>query len=100
MIRSAVRLPIPGTAWKRFASPVAIARSSSRGAPPESAAIATFGPTPETEMRARKSSRSSSEREAVEGERVVAGDEVGVQRRSRGRRAGTAFSVSVETARR
>ena len=60
MIRSAVRLPIPGTAWKRFASPVAIARSSSRGAPPESAAIATLGPTPLTEISCSKRSRSSS----------------------------------------
>ena len=58
--RSAVRLPTPGTAWKRFASPAAIARSSSRGAPPERIAIATFGPIPETEVRWRKRSRSSS----------------------------------------
>ena len=60
MIRSAVRLPIPGTAWKRFASPAAIARSSSRAEPPERVAIATFGPTPQTVIRSRKSSRSSS----------------------------------------
>ena len=60
MIRSAVRLPIPGTAWKRLASPAAIARSSSRTGPPESAASATFGPTPPTEIRCRKRSRSSS----------------------------------------
>ena len=46
MIRSAVRLPIPGTAWKRAESPVAIAFRSSRGLPPESTARATFGPTP------------------------------------------------------
>ena len=31
MSRSAVRLPTPGAAWKRFASPAAIARRSSRG---------------------------------------------------------------------
>ena len=31
MIRSAVRLPMPGTAWKRAASPAAMAFSSSRG---------------------------------------------------------------------
>lgn len=61
MIRSAVRLPIPGTAWKRLASPAAIARSNSRGLPPESAAIATFGPMPLTEISRRKRSRSSSE---------------------------------------
>ena len=51
MIRSAVRLPIPGAAWNRFASPAAIARSSSRTGPPERTAIATFGPTPPTEIR-------------------------------------------------
>ena len=56
--RSACRRP--GTAWKRFASPAAIARSSSRGAPPERIAIATLGPIPETEIRWRKRSRSSS----------------------------------------
>ncbi len=61
MIRSAVRLPIPGTAWKRLVSPAAIARRSSRELPPESAAIATFGPTPLTEISIRKRSRSSSE---------------------------------------
>ena len=61
MIRSAVRLPIPGTAWKRLVSPAAIARRSSRELPPESAAIATFGPTPQTEISIRKRSRSSSE---------------------------------------
>ena len=60
MIRSAVRLPIPGTAWKRFASPAAIARRSSAAAPPERIAIATLGPMPETEMSWRKRSRSSS----------------------------------------
>ena len=60
MIRSAVRLPIPGTAWKRLASPAASARSSSPTEPPERVAIATFGPTPETEISERKSSRSSS----------------------------------------
>ena len=61
MIRSAVRLPIPGTAWKRLASPAAIARSRSRALPPESAAIATLGPMPLTEISSRKRSRSSSE---------------------------------------
>ena len=61
MIRSEVRLPIPGTAWKRFASPAAIARSSSRAVPPERVAIATLGPIPLTEISTRKRSRSSSE---------------------------------------
>ena len=58
--RSEVRLPIPGTAWKRFASPAAIARSSSRELPPERIAIATLGPIPETEVRWQNRSRSSS----------------------------------------
>ena len=61
MIRSEVRLPIPGTAWKRLASPAAIARSRSRAVPPERVAIATLGPTPLTEISSRKRSRSSSE---------------------------------------
>src|SRR5215210_5096352 len=61
MIRSAVRLPIPGTAWKRAASPAAIARRSSRGGPPESTASATFGPTACTPTSMRNSARSSSE---------------------------------------
>ncbi len=60
MIRSAVRLPMPGTAWKRAVSPVAIALRSSRGAPPESTASATFGPTPCTPISIRNSSRSAS----------------------------------------
>ena len=59
-IRSAVRLPIPGTAWRRAKSPAATAASSSRGLPPESTARATFGPTPWTPMRSRKRSRSAS----------------------------------------
>src|SRR5947209_5501004 len=60
MIRSAVRLPIPGTAWNRALSPSAIARRSSRAVPPESTASATFGPTPWTPTSRWKSSRSSS----------------------------------------
>ena len=60
MIRSAVRLPIPGTAWKRAASPLASAPSSSRGGPPDRTAWATFGPTPWTPISIRKSSRSVS----------------------------------------
>jgi hypothetical protein len=61
MIRSAVRLPIPGTVWKRAESPLAIALSSSRGVPPESTASATFGPTLCTPISIRNSSRSDSE---------------------------------------
>src|SRR5689334_12652370 len=60
MIRSAVRLPMPGTAWKRALSPEAIARSSSFVVPPDSTASATFGPTPCTPISSRNSSRSSS----------------------------------------
>ena len=61
MMRSAVRLPMPGTAWKRAVSPAAIAFSSSRGAPPDSTASATFGPTLCTPISIRNSSRSDSE---------------------------------------
>ena len=80
MIRSAVRLPIPGTAWKRAASPAASAPISSRGGPPESTASATFGPTDWTASSIRNRSRSCSAVEAVQRERVVAHDQVGVQR--------------------
>src|SRR5215218_8924259 len=44
MMRSAVRLPMPGTAWKRAVSPAARALISSRGVPPLSTASATLGP--------------------------------------------------------
>src|SRR4051812_12198650 len=60
IIRSAVRLPMPGTAWKRAESPVAIAFRSSRVVPPLKTASATFGPTPCTPTSIRNSSRSSS----------------------------------------
>ncbi len=80
MIRSAVRLPIPGTAWKRAASPAAMAAISSRGGPPERTASATFGPTAWTESSIRNRSRSCSVCEAVERERVVAHDQVRMQR--------------------
>ncbi len=59
-IRSAVRLPMPGTDCRRATSPEATAVSSSRGEPPLSTASATFGPTDCTPMSARKRSRSSS----------------------------------------
>ena len=59
-IRSAVRLPIPGTACSRAVSPAATAPSSSRGGPPESTASAIFGPTDCTPISSRNRSRSSS----------------------------------------
>ena len=59
-IRSAVRLPMPGTACSRAVSPAMTAPVSSRGGPPESTASATFGPTPWTPISARNRSRSSS----------------------------------------
>ena len=63
--RSAVRLPTPGTAWKRLCVAERRSPSGARAAlPPERIAIATLGPTPETELRWRKRSRSSSRREA------------------------------------
>ncbi len=59
-IRSAVRLPIPGTAVRRATSPAATAPSTSRGGPPESTASAIFGPTDWTASSSRNRSRSSS----------------------------------------
>ncbi len=81
MIRSAVRLPIPGTAWKRAASPPAIAPSSSRGEPPESTASG--------DLRTDRLDREQHQEqlalllvsEAVQRQRVVAHDQMGVQRR-------------------
>ena len=60
MMRSAVRLPMPGTATRRAVSDAATAASSSRGGPPESTASAIFGPTPCTPISSRNRSRSSS----------------------------------------
>ena len=98
MIRSAVRLPIPGTAWKRFASPGGdraeqVARRAAR------------------ERRHRDLGADAADRdqlqeevalllagEAVELQRVLARDEMGVQRRLARRAAGTALRVSAETA--
>ena len=57
--RWAVFLPIPGIAWKRAVSSSAIARRRSAGDEPETIASATFGPTPDTESRCSKSSRSA-----------------------------------------
>ena len=79
MIRSAVRLPIPGTAWKRLVSPAAIARRSSRELPPESAAIADFGTDPADRDQHPEELPLVFGGEAVEGERVLAGDQLGVQ---------------------
>ena len=79
MIRSAVRLPIPGTAWKRLVSPAAIARRSSRGA--------AAGERRDRHFRADAADRDQHPEEvallfggeAVEGERVLARDQLGVQ---------------------
>src|SRR3954464_6308914 len=60
MMRSAVRLPMPGTAWKRAEAPFAIAFRSSRVVPPLSTARASFGPTDWTPVSMWNSSRSSS----------------------------------------
>ena len=51
---------IPGIAWKRAWSPIAIALRSSAAGDPETTARATFGPMPETVSRWTKSSRSSA----------------------------------------
>ena len=97
MIRSAVRLPIPGTAWKRFASPAAIARSSSRAGP--------AGERRDRDLRADAADRDQLAEEvalllggeAEERQRVVAGDQLGVEEGLARRSPGTAFSVSAET---
>ncbi len=97
MIRSAVRLPMPGTAWKRAASPVAIAASSSRGEPPDSTARATFGPTFWTPISIRNSSRSDS---VAKPNRCIASSRrIRWECREASRpAAGTAVSVSADTA--
>ena len=98
MIRSAVRLPIPGTAWKRLASPAAIARSSSRGA--------AAGEDRDRDLRADPRDRGQRQEEVA---LLLAGEAVERRASRRGRRggragsprsplAGTAFSVSAETA--
>ncbi len=80
MIRSAVRLPMPGTAWKRPASPAAIAAISSRG-----------GAAREDRERHLRPDRLHGEQhqeqvalllgvKAEQRERVVAHDQVRVQR--------------------
>ena len=82
MIRSAVRLPIPGTAWKRAASPAAIAPISSRGVPRREHR--------ERHLRADRLHRQQHQEEVAllprarnpySVERVVAHDEMGVQHR-------------------
>ena len=97
MIRSAVRLPMPGTAWKRAVSPEAIAFSSSRGVPPESTASATFGPTDWTPISIRNSSRSDWVEKPY---RCIASSRMTrwVSSRACSPAAGTEPSVSEETA--
>ena len=87
-IRSAVRLPMPGTACRRATSPAASAATSSRGEPPLSTARATFGPTDCTPMSSQEEVALLLGGEAVEGQRVVAHDQVGVQRHGAARRRG------------
>ena len=60
MIRSDVQLADTGHGLEALGVAGRDRLSSSRTGPPESAAIATFGPTPLTEMRWRNRSRSSS----------------------------------------
>ena len=80
MIRSAVRLPMPGTAWRRAASPAATAASSSRGGPPERTASATFGPDGLHADAAAGRGRAPPRWRSRRAQRVVAHDEVRVQR--------------------
>ena len=59
--RSAVLRPMPGTTWKRLASPAAIAvRDLGRRSSPTAPRAPSSGPTPATEISCRNSSRSSS----------------------------------------
>ena len=79
MIRSAVRLPTPGLPAAAPRRRPRRAASSSRGGPPESTASATFGPTDCTPSSIRNSVALLLGGEAVERQRVVADDHVGVQ---------------------
>ena len=97
MIRSAVRLPMPGTAWKRAMSPRAIAFRSSRGVPPESTASATFGPDALDADQHQEQLALGLGGEAVQVDAVVAHDQVRCSCAC-SPAAGTARSVSVETA--
>ena len=97
MIRSAVRLPIPGTAWKRAASPAASAA--------DQLARRAAGEHGQRDLRADRLHAEQQQeqvalllgREAVEHQRVVAHDQVlcSVDRLA-GRR--DVSSVSAETA--
>ena len=97
MIRSAVRLPMPGTAWKRAASP--------RGERAEQLARRAAGEHGERDLRADRLHAEQHQEEvalllggeAVELQRVVAHDQVGVQR-DRLAGGGDVRSVSAETA--
>ncbi len=80
MIRSAVRLPIPGTAWKRAASPAATAASSSRGGAAREHGQRHLGPDRLHAEQHQEQLALLLGGEPVEGERVVADDQVGVQR--------------------
>ena len=97
MMRSAVRLPMPGTAWKRAVSPEAIAFRSSRGVPPESTASATFGPHALDADQHQEQLALGLGREAAEVHAVVA-QHRWVRRRHLPAGRGTDLSVSVETA--
>ena len=88
MMRSAVRLPMPGTAWKRAASPAAIAFRSSRGR--------AAGEHRQRHLRAHALHADQHQeelalglgREAVEVHGVVAHDEMRVERGLAGPRPG------------
>ena len=99
MIRSAVRLPMPGTAWKRAVSPAAMAFSSSRGRAAgqhRQRHLRTDALHPDQHQEQLALGLGG---EAVEVHAVVAHDEVGVEERAR-RPAGDPLRVSEETARR
>ncbi len=62
MMREAVFFPTPGMCDTRATSCAAMAATSSAGENADSAARATFGPTPPTPMSRSNSAFSSSER--------------------------------------
>ena len=98
MIRSAVRLPMPGTACRRAVSPAATRR--------QQLARRAAGEDRERHLRADALDAEQQQEqvalllggEAVEQQRVVADDQVLKQRRWLRRHAGTWRSVSAETA--
>ena len=98
MIRSAVRLPMPGTAWKRAASPAASAADQLARRP--------AGEHRQRDLRPDRLHRQQHQEQvalllgvkAVQRQRVVAHDQVRVQRRPARRRRARGAASRAETA--